>query len=79
MGKRVNECMLQLGAKEVAPRGDGDDDEDIDEDFEKWKELLLAKVEEQKIMGGEVTSVPLLCTVSCLLHSATQAACSRLV
>ncbi|KAK9840231.1 hypothetical protein WJX74_005974 [Apatococcus lobatus] len=55
MGKRVNDCMLQLGAQEVCPRGDGDDDEDIDEDFEKWKEQLLSKVEDQKLFGGEAT------------------------
>lgn len=57
MGKRVNECMLQLGAQEVCPRGDGDDDEDIDEDFEKWKEQLMSKVEDQKLFGGEVSKL----------------------
>ena len=70
-GKRVQECMLQLGAVEVAPRGDGDDDEDIDEDFEKWKELLLTKLEEQKIFVAEVSS----CCWSAFLHKATIALC----
>ena len=36
MGKKVSGAMRALGAAEVLPRGEGDDDKDIDADFDAW-------------------------------------------
>ncbi|PRW59852.1 NADPH-cytochrome P450 reductase [Chlorella sorokiniana] len=36
MGKKVSNAMKALGASELLRRGEGDDDRDIDEDFDKW-------------------------------------------
>lgn len=36
VGKRMEKVMTALGAAPVVRRGDGDDDECIDDDFEKW-------------------------------------------
>ena len=41
VGKRVFDAMVMLGASPVVERGEGDDDEDIDADFDAWKEKLL--------------------------------------
>lgn len=45
MGKRVFDSMTTLGATPVLERGEGDDDEDIDADFEAWKEKLLTALD----------------------------------
>ena len=45
VGKRVYDAMNTLGATAVVERGEGDDDEDIDADFDSWKEKLLAALD----------------------------------
>ena len=45
VGKRVYDAMTALGATPVVDRGEGDDDEDIDADFDSWKEKLLAALD----------------------------------
>lgn len=41
VGKRMHKALASLGATAVCRRGDGDDDEDIDADFESWQVDLL--------------------------------------
>lgn len=41
IGKTVHERMLALGGRELHPMGLGDDDQDIEEDFDNWKEGLV--------------------------------------
>ena len=45
VGKRVYDAMTTLGATAVVERGEGDDDEDIDADFDSWKEKLLVALD----------------------------------
>lgn len=41
VGRKVAKAMRALGAAEVVPRGEGDDDRDIDEDFDRWCSALF--------------------------------------
>lgn len=50
MGKRVYAAMVALGATPVVERGDGDDDEDIDADFETWKGKLIACLDKNDLI-----------------------------
>ena len=43
-GKLAYQCMLDLGAKPIVERGDGNDGEDIDADFDAWKTSLLSAI-----------------------------------
>ena len=36
MGRKVAKALRSLGAAEVVPRGEGDDDADVDADFDRW-------------------------------------------
>ena len=40
VGKRMHKALKDLGATAVGPRGEGDDDEDIEADFDKWRTEL---------------------------------------
>lgn len=44
-GKLVYQSMTELGAKPLVERGDGNDDEDIDTDFDNWKTKLLSAID----------------------------------
>ena len=44
-GKLAYQCMLDLGAKPIVERGDGNDGEDIDADFDGWKTGLLSAID----------------------------------
>ncbi len=50
VGKRVYAAMVSLGATPVVERGDGDDDEDIDADFETWKGKLIAALDKNDLI-----------------------------
>ena len=45
MGRKVSKAMRQLGADEAVARGEGDDDRDIDEDFDRWCSQLFAALD----------------------------------
>lgn len=45
VGRRVQAAMLGLGASSVIRNGEGDDDEDIEADFDKWREELFEVLE----------------------------------
>lgn len=50
VGKRVYDAMTTLGATAVVERGEGDDDEDIDADFDSWKEKLLVALDTNSVL-----------------------------
>ena len=41
VGKRMQRALQALGGTLVGPRGEGDDDEDIEADFDKWRTQLF--------------------------------------
>ena len=51
VGKRVHRAMASLGATPVVRRGDGDDDDDIEGDFDGWKSELLAALAGSPLLG----------------------------
>ncbi|CAL5225849.1 g8632 [Coccomyxa viridis] len=55
-GKLAYQCMLDLGAKPVVERGDGNDGEDIDSDFDTWKKSLLSAIDASGLLTkrGEI-------------------------
>ena len=53
VGKRVHRAMTSLGAAPVVRRGDGDDDDDIEGDFDAWKAELLAALAGSPLLGFE--------------------------
>ena len=58
VGKRVERAMDALGAKALVRRGDGDDDECIDDDFDKWSAELLASLEAATSLVGAASAAP---------------------
>lgn len=46
--------MLALGATAVVARGDGDDDADIDEDFDEWRGLLIKALQGSPLLAAKV-------------------------
>jgi len=52
VGKRMHKNMEALGATAVCERGDGDDDDNIDEDFEKWCTSLFEALDAQPELLG---------------------------
>ena len=42
VGKRVHKALCALGGSALVRRGDGDDDEDIEADFDAWRTGLYA-------------------------------------
>ena len=51
VGKRVHRAMTSLGATSVVRRGDGDDDDDIEGDFDGWKSELLSSLAGSPLLG----------------------------
>ena len=45
VGKKVHKALAALGAVPAVRRGDGDDDDDIEEDFDTWKAELIAALD----------------------------------
>lgn len=56
VGKRMERCMDLLGAKALVRRGDGDDDECIDDDFDKWSSELLEALEKSSALVGAASA-----------------------
>ena len=54
VGKRVHDALLALGASAVVRRGDGDDDADIDEDFELWRADLIKALDDSPLVAVKV-------------------------
>ncbi|PSC71305.1 NADPH-cytochrome P450 reductase isoform A [Micractinium conductrix] len=62
MGSKVSKAMKALGAREVAPRGEGDDDKDIDADFDGWCGRLFGALDASPLVskGGASLSADFL-------------------
>lgn len=56
MGKLVDECVGKLGAERIIPLGVGNDDDDLEGDFETWKETKLWPALKKKYIGSAVCS-----------------------
>eukprot|EP00878_Enallax_costatus_P012884 GHUV01013453.1.p1 GENE.GHUV01013453.1~~GHUV01013453.1.p1 ORF type:complete len:518 (+),score=136.11 GHUV01013453.1:949-2502(+) len=57
VGKKLYQAMQSLGARPVCRRGDGDDDDSIEDDFEKWCTELLAALDDQpQLLGAPAES-----------------------
>lgn len=50
VGHKVHSAMQQLGAQPVVRRGDGDDDVDIDADFETWRTELYSSLDASSLL-----------------------------
>lgn len=50
VGVKVFSAMEQLGAAPVVRRGDGDDDVDIDADFETWRTELYSSLDKSDFL-----------------------------
>ena len=75
VGKRVHQALEQWGGRPVAPVGVGDDDEDIDADFETWRTKLYDALDRSSLLSNSKVRLPLgagLCPMSCMR---TRAAC----
>ena len=62
VGKHVHSALLSLGAAAVVRRGDGDDDADIDEDFENWRGDLIKALDDSPLVALKVLHCLLLIT-----------------
>ena len=54
VGKVVHDALLALGASAIVRRGDGDDDADIDEDFELWRADLIKALDDSPLVAVKV-------------------------
>ena len=54
VGRKVHSSMLALDATAVVARGDGDDDADIDEDFDEWRALLIKALKGSPLLAAKV-------------------------
>ena len=52
VGKRVHQALEQWGGRPVAPVGVGDDDEDIDADFETWRTKLYDALDKSSLLSN---------------------------
>ena len=56
VGVKVHSAMEQLGAAPVVRRGDGDDDVDIDADFESWRTDLYTSLDKSELIQHKEVS-----------------------
>ena len=57
VGKRMHRALAALGATPLVQRGEGDDDDDIEADFEAWRTELYASLDKATVMAkAEVRS-----------------------
>lgn len=54
VGKKVFKSLSTLGGKALVRRGDGDDDANIDDDFDAWCEELYRALEDGQLIGPVV-------------------------
>jgi len=57
VGKRVHKALGALGGKALVRRGDGDDDEDIEADFESWRTELYAGLDKSDVLVKTTANV----------------------
>lgn len=58
MGKKVQKCMQEMGATPLLPMGTGDDDDDIDRDFDEWSSAFFNALRDSTLLqAGELVTV----------------------
>lgn len=57
VGKRMHKCMAALGATPVGPRGEGDDDDDIEADFDDWRAKLYEDLDKSALLTSTGVSL----------------------
>ena len=62
VGHKVHASMEQLGAQPVVRRGDGDDDVDIDADFESWRTELYTSLDASSLLDKKEVPPAASCT-----------------
>ena len=62
VGHKVHAAMEQLGAQPVVRRGDGDDDVDIDADFETWRTELYTSLDASSLLDKKEVCCAAHCT-----------------
>ena len=62
VGKRVHKALGALGGKAFVRRGDGDDDEDIEADFESWRTELYTSLDKSDVLVKTVVRPKLAAT-----------------
>ncbi|GAB4821850.1 hypothetical protein N2152v2_008896 [Parachlorella kessleri] len=50
VGKKIHKLLGEMGAAAVVRRGDGDDDQDIDADFDAWSMDLFAALDKSELV-----------------------------
>lgn len=55
MGKLTDEALAKIGASRLAELGVGDDDNDLEADFENWKDNVLWPALEKRYIGDAAT------------------------
>lgn len=50
-------AMQALGATPVGPRGEGDDDDDVEADFDKWRTELYEALDKSELLAKPKVSV----------------------
>jgi NADPH-ferrihemoprotein reductase len=56
MGKKVDSCMEEMGGRALLPLGVGDDDDDIDRDFDQWSTKFFEAVKGAGILEAGKTA-----------------------
>ena len=56
MGKKVFSCMEEMGAQALLPLGVGDDDDDIDHDFDQWSTKFFEALKSANILQAGKTA-----------------------
>ena len=51
VGKRMHRALAALGATALVQRGEGDDDDDIEADFEAWRTELYAALDKATVLA----------------------------
>ncbi len=51
VGKRMHRALAALGATPLVNRGEGDDDDDIEADFEAWRTDLYQALDKATVMA----------------------------
>jgi len=60
MGREFNKHMLRLGGKLVGEYGEGDDDDDLEGDFNSWMDKVLPAVADKFNLGAATSAGPVL-------------------
>ena len=61
VGKRMHRALAALGATALVQRGEGDDDDDIEADFEAWRTELYAALDKATVLAKAVVRRRRLC------------------